>query len=497
MATGVPGLDLLLDGGLLPGAVVIVAGAPGTGKTILAQQMCFANGTAEHKCVYYTTVSEPHVKLVRYLEEFGFFDPAALGTRVEYIHLGDFLRPASEDGLAPMVSEIVRKTLEEEPAIVVLDSAKMLRDFADERELRGALYDLTSRIGNTGTVLLLVGEYTAGELRNGIEFSLADGILQLEYEAREPLDRRWLRIEKMRGVRPLGGKHTFRIGPDGIAVFPRIETLPPIEPATVSGRVPSGVPGLDELMNGGANQGDATLVTGPSGVGKTIFGLRWLSKGAELGKRCLYVTFQDTAGQLFDVAGGFGWDLKSAAAAGRISISYIPMGDLDLDVLATSVRSELSEHAVSRIVIDSLSELAFAAREAERFPAYMRSLVGLVRASGSSLLITSETGAHGQPVTAIDGLLFLFDNVIDLQYIEKGSKVDRAVNVAKMRSSDHKMTLNGFTITDHGIVVGSELGGVTGRLGWSSLRIQEPPQSRVRVAPDLPDPLYPRPGNEE
>jgi circadian clock protein KaiC len=474
MATGVPGLDLVLGGGLLPGTVVIVAGVPGAGKTILAQQVCFANGTAEHKCVYYTTVSEPHVKLVRHLEEFSFFDPAALGSRVEYIHLGDFLRPASVDGLAPMVSEIVRKTLEDEPSIVVVDSAKMLRDFANGRELRDALYDLTSRIAQTGTVLLLVGEYPAAELSSGIEFALADGILQLEYEAREPLDRRWLRVEKMRGGRHLGGKHTFRIGPDGIEVFPRIEALEPLQAAAVSGRIPSGVPGLDELMSGGIKQGDATLVTGPSGVGKTIFGLRWLGKGAADGKRCMYVTFQDTAGQLLDVAGAFGWDLKSAAATGSVSISYIPMGDLDLDVLATAVRSELSEHTVSRIVIDSLSELAFAAREAERFPAYMRSLVGLVRASGSSLLITSETGAHGQPVTALDGLLFLFDNVIDLQYIEIGSQVDRAVNVAKMRSSDHKMTLNGFTITDHGIVVGSELGGVTGRLGWSSLRVQEP-----------------------
>jgi circadian clock protein KaiC len=82
----------------------------------------------------------------------------------------------------------------------------MLRDFADERELRGALYDLTSRIGHTDTVLLLVGEYTAGELRTGIEFSLADGIVQLDYEALEPVDRRWLRIEKMRGGRHLAGQ---------------------------------------------------------------------------------------------------------------------------------------------------------------------------------------------------------------------------------------------------------------------------------------------------
>ncbi len=162
--TGVAGLDLVLNGGLEPGAVVVVAGAPGTGKTILAQQMCFANGTAELKCVYYSTVSEPHTKLVRHLEQFSFFDPQALGTRVEYIHLGDFLRPARQQGMEPLVSEIVRKTLAEEPAIVVIDSAKMLREFADERELRAALYDLTGRISQTGTTLLLVGEYTPEEL---------------------------------------------------------------------------------------------------------------------------------------------------------------------------------------------------------------------------------------------------------------------------------------------------------------------------------------------
>ena len=480
--TGVAGLDLLLNGGLEPGAVVVIAGAPGTGKTILAQQACFANATAEHKCVYYTTVSEPHTKLVRHLEPFSFFDPGALGTRVEHIHLGDFLRPARQDGLAPLVSEIVRKTLDEEPAIIVVDSAKMLRDWAGERELRGALYDLTGRISRTGTVLLLIGEYTPEELRSGIEFSLADGIIQLDYESREPVDRRWLRIAKMRGGSHRPGKQTFQIGSGGVEVFPRIETLIPDVVTRVSRQVPSGIPGLDALMSGGAKQGDATLVTGPSGVGKTIFGLRWLTQGSDLGQRCLYVTFQDTGDQLVGVAAAFGWDLTAAGASGGVSISYVPMGDLDLDVLATAVRSELHQHPTSRIVIDSLAELAFAAREEQRFPAYMRSLVGLVRAAGSSLLITSETDLQGAPASGLDSLLFLFDNVIDLQYVEDGSRVGRAVHVAKMRSSWHAMTLNSVSITDRGLVVGSELEGVTGRLGWSALRTDGPLESGRPVA---------------
>ncbi len=483
MPTNIAGLDLVLNGGLEPGAVVVVAGAPGTGKTILAQQICFANGTAEHKCVYYTTMSEPHTKLVRHLEPFAFFDPQALGERVEHIHLGDFLRPAGGDGLEPLLSEIVRKTLAEEPSVVVIDSAKMLRDFADERELRAALYDLTSRFSQTDTVLLLLGEYTPEELRSDIEFSLADGIIQLEYQAREPVDRRWLRIAKMRGGSHLPGKHTFKIGESGVEVFPRIETLIPAGMTPVSGRIRSGIPGLDELMSGGMKIGDATLITGPSGVGKTIFGLRWVAQELEQGKRCLFVTFQDTAEQLTGMATAFGWDLEAARASGQLVISHVAMGDLDLDVLASSVRADLAKASVSRIVIDSLAELVFAAREWERFPAYMRSLVGLIRAAGSSSLVTSETTAYGLTPQSRDVLMFLFDNVVDLRYIEERSGVGRALNVLKMRNSRHEMTLNSYAISDRGIAVGGTLEGVTGRLGWSALRTQDPPQPAGPSAP--------------
>jgi circadian clock protein KaiC len=478
VATGIAGLDVVLNGGLEPGAVVVLAGAPGTGKTILAQQMCFANATAEHKCVYYTTMSEPHTKLVRHLEQFAFFDRGALGPRVEHIHLGDFLRRARQDGLEPLVAEVVRKTLDEKPAIVVIDSAKMLRDFADERELRSGLYDLTGRLSDSGTVLLLLGEYTRKELRSEVEFSLADGIIQVEYQAREPLDRRWLRVIKMRGGSHRAGRHTFRIGAAGVEVFPRIETLIPARVTPVAGRVRSGIAGLDELMNGGTKIGDATLVTGPSGVGKTIFGLRWAAQELEQGQRCLYVTFQDTAEQLTGMSAVFGWDLEAARAAGQLVISHVPMGDLDLDVLADAVRADLAKHPVSRVVIDSLAELALAAREWERFPAYMRSLVGLIRAAGSSSLVTSETTAHGMEAQSLDGLMFLFDNVVDLRYIEEGSQMGRALTVVKMRNSPHEMTLNRYDITTHGLAVGGQLEGVTGRLGWSALRTQDPVTGR-------------------
>jgi circadian clock protein KaiC len=477
LATGIPDLDMVLGGGLEPGAVLVLAGPPGTGKTIMAQQICFATATEQHKAIYYTTLSEPHSKLVRHLQPFAFFEPEALGARVEHIHLGDLLRGAA-DGLEPMVSEVVRHALETQPAIIVIDSAKLLRDYVGETELREAFYDLTSRIAHTDAVLFLVGEWTLEEMESRVEFSLADGIVQLAYEPREPLDRRWLRVLKMRGSGHLEGKHTFRINPSGIEVFSRIETHGGTSTARLSGRISSGTPGLDDLMGGGLWAGDTTVVVGPSGVGKTIFGLRFVAEGLETGERCLYVTLQDTAEELIERARGFDWDLDAAYSSGQLIVAHMPVGDLDLDALATGVRQVLAAGPIQRVVIDSLAELVSASREAERFPAYARSLAGIIRAAGASLLVTSETTTIGVTAEPWEGLTFLFHNVLLLRYVEFASRVGRALNIIKMRNSRHDMTLYEFDIGEHGLTIGAQLEASSGTLGWSALRALDGTTSR-------------------
>lgn len=470
LTTGVPGLDVVLGGGLEAGSTTVLAGAPGTGKTIVAQQMCFANATEAHRAVYYTTMSEPHSKLIRHLEKFKFFHADQLETRVEYLHLGDLLRRQSPHPLESLVDEIAHKAVDEQPTLVVIDSAKALRDFADDRDLRMAFYDLTSRLAHTDAALLLLGEYASEEMASGVEFSLADTIVQLAYEPREPIDRRWVRVVKQRGNHHLEGKHTFRITPGGFEVFPRIETLDAEAAAEVTGRLHSGVAGLDELMGGGISCGEATVVLGPSGIGKTILSLRFVTEGLAQGQRCLYVTFQDTSEQLVKMAAGFAWDLATARDEGRLVIQHVPLGELDLDILATAIRRELAHGPIHRVVIDSLAELVFAAREAERFPAYVRSLTGLIRAAGASLIITSETTTLGPTPEPVGGVTFLFHNVIMLRYIELATDTGRALNIVKMRNSHHNTKLHQFTINAHGLGIGNPIEKASGVLGWSALR---------------------------
>lgn len=474
LATGIPRLDTVLGGGLPLGSLIVVAGSPGTGKTILAQQICFSNGTPERKAIYYSTISEPPEKFLKHLEVFDFFDRSAVEIKVEFINLGEMLQ-STEDGLTTMMDEIVRKVISENPAIVVVDSAKALRDFSgDGRSLRAAVYHLVTRIAHTDTTLLFVGEYTPEELGSAPEFSLADGILELVYESHEPMDRRWLRVRKLRSSNHLSGKHPLVIGAGGIQLFVRAETLDERGKSSgeVGGRISTGVKGLDEMTHGGLPAGGSTLVLGPSGCGKTGLALRFITQGLENGERGLYITFQETSTQLLRKAASFGWDLKPHIDSGQFKIFHVEEVSLDLDYIAGVVREELAKAPLHRMVIDSLAEMVVAARESERFSAYARSLLDSLRAGGVSVMTTSETSSLGPTTELIGGLSFLYHNVVLLRYIEQDSEVGRAVAIVKMRDSNHHKGLWAFTITERGFEVQDKVEGVTGLLGWSALRGQ-------------------------
>jgi circadian clock protein KaiC len=473
LATGIPELDLVLGGGIPIGSLVVFAGGPGTGKTILAQQICFAAATEERKAIYYTTLAEPHDKLVRYLEAFEFYDETALEERVEFVNLGDLLTVEGEkdgDPLGPLITEVVRTCFERKPSVVVIDSAKALRDFVEEGALRRVIYDLAGKVAHSEAVVLFLGEYAAEEIEGSPEFSLADGIVHLAYVPHEPVDRRWLRVMKLRGAHHLGGKHSVGIGPRGISVSARLESLTPPGFTLDNGRIRTGILGLDEMIGGGIPAGDSTALLGPSGSGKTTAVLQFVAQGLDEGQRCLYVSFQEDGDQLVKKAASFGRDLAAARESNQLAIYHVPQGNLDLDVLGAAVRAATADGAIRRIAIDSLAELVFAAREGERFPAYARTLVGFMRGCGATSMITSEIATLGPLAAPLGGLSFLFHNVVLLRYVEMESRMGRAVNVLKMRDSVHEKGLREYEVGSDGLTVGERLEGLTGVLGWSALR---------------------------
>jgi circadian clock protein KaiC len=470
LPTGDPGLDAVVGGGLRPGALIVVAGAPGTGKTILAQQLAFRNATPDRKAVYFTTWSEPHDKLVEHLSGFAFFDRSALAESVEFVDVADLA--SGDGGIAAVSDEIVRKAFADRPAVIVLDSSKALAEVGGEG-YREAVYNLASRVALTGALLLLVGEYTPAQIEESPEFAVADGIVQIANESRGPVDLRWLRVLKLRGADPLPGRHSVGLSARGFSVFPRLETTPQPAVATEPGRASFALARLDERLGGGLPHADATLVLGPSGVGKTVLALRFLTAGLEAGEHGLYVSFQETGPQLAAKAAALGWPIDDALADGRLVVHHIPPVEVDLDAAGAAVRDLLAASDARRVVVDSLAELAFAARETERFAGYVWALTGYMRGAGATSLFTNETAALGPVANPAGGLSLLFNNVLLLRYLERDSQIHRALAILKMRNSPHAKGLVEFGIGDGGLAILDELKGVTGVLGWTALRSED------------------------
>jgi circadian clock protein KaiC len=467
LTTGDTSLDSILGGGVARGSLLVIGGPPGSGKTILAQQMCFANATSERPALYYTTWSEPHDKLVRHLTPFTFFDGDALGDRLEFVHLADLVSDDA-DGLTGAADEILRRSVTSKPSIIVIDSSKALHDVVEPAEFRRAVYDLASKVAYSQAVLILVGEYGEEETRTEPEFAVADGIIQLENEASGPIDRRRLRVLKMRGAAVRSGQHSFRIGTDGFEAFPRLETtLPTHVPAQV-GRAAFGLPKLDAAIGGGIPRGDSTLAIGPSGIGKTLLALSFVNAGLTSGERCLHLSFQETEVQVREKAAAAGFDWSSHGDD-KLTIQHIAPVELDLDQVGSFVRAQLARGDVKRVVIDSLAELDFAARDNDRLPGYIWALGGFVRAAGGTAIFTNEMAALGSG-NDLGGLSFIFNNVFFMRYVEIESSLRRGWSALKMRQSKHQNSLLEFTIGDDGLEFGEPFTDVTGMLGWSALR---------------------------
>ncbi|MGZ8794028.1 MAG: RAD55 family ATPase [Gaiellaceae bacterium] len=477
VSTGIADLDLILGGGLPVGSLTFIAGGSGTGKTILAQQIAFANATAERKALYYTLVSEPHSKLIRHLEQFEFFDPQGLGERVEFIHLPAVLSaPGLEAGpeergaaLTTLIDEVVRASVEAERSVIVIDGIKAMRDFAhvDGFGFRGVSYDLASKVAHSNAILLFVGEYTAEEVAYAPEFAVADGILYLADETFGRFDQRWLRILKMRGSDYLMGKHSFRICESGVEVYPRFESIAATREMPTGERVPLGVKGIDDRIGGGLPRGSSTLIAGPSGAGKSVLGLHFVADGIARGEHCLYLSFQQGEDQLIAHGEAFGWPFAESVKSGLLRIRHLEPVEISLDAVGAELRqASLGETRVQRVVVDSLAELEPAARGTSRFPDYLTAMTGLFASVGATTVLTSETAAFFGPAFELpQGLAFVADNVILLRYAELESEVRRVMAVIKMRDGDHTKDLLEIEINKSGIAVVGKFAGLTGVLG--------------------------------
>ena len=272
-------LDRILGGGLPGNAIHLIAGPPGSGKTILAEQYAFANATVERPAVYLSTVSEPLDKLLRFGQTLDFFDIAAIGQRVFYEDLGDDLEQRGLEGTLERLRVLLR---ERRPGILIIDSFKALAAYADShRDFRSFLYQLAADAGAVAGSSFWLGEYDLDTITGEPEFAVADSILGLGSQRNGERSSRVLEVLKLRGSDYLSGQHSYRISAAGLSVFPRLaDTIDSSGYDLGAERLSTGLDALDEMLTDGYWRGSSTLCAGPSGIGKTLMGLHFIIAGA-------------------------------------------------------------------------------------------------------------------------------------------------------------------------------------------------------------------------
>ena len=450
MSSGLTRLDEVLGGGLPEGALTLVAGAPGTGKTILAQHFVFNNATTEQPALYCSTVSEPLEKLLRYGQTLAIFDVGAVGSRVLYEDLGGIA--ILPDGLDAVLARLGTLLNEHRPSVVVIDSFKALQPFAaDIADYRRFIHNLASRLSTRTTSTFLLGEYTPAELGEAPEFAVADVILSLGSEQDGYRTSRHIEVVKMRGSAYPAGRHAYKITDAGLKVFPRVaDVLNTSGYEQITERVSTGIPALDDLIHDGYWPGAATLIVGPTGIGKTMMGLHFLFRGAAKGEPGVLATLQESRPLLDRVTAGFGWTIDTPG----INVhSRSPVGLL-VDEWLDEVLAVAEETQARRLVVDSIDDLSAAVGDESRFREYMYSLTQRCARLQISLLMTHEVPElTGLTRLSEFGLSHLSDNVVLLQYVPHADRLLRTITVLKTRASAHEPTRHEFVIAPQGITL--------------------------------------------
>lgn len=484
LATGVPGLDEILGGGLPEFSFNLIAGPPGSGKTTLAHQMMFALASDELPALYFTVLGEPPLKILRYQQQFDHFDLDKLNRCVRFISLAE---EASTGDPERLLARIASEVEMREPGLVVVDSFNtvMLNARGDQDPLinrQNFIQSLGALMVSWQATTLLLGEFFEACEPNPI-FTVADGLIWLSQHVERNSVVRKLEIMKMRGQLTLPGLHSFRLGQTGIEVFPPPQLTPGATgkfTANLKDRLGMGNPELDAMMGGGLPRGYSLLVAGPSGSGKSVLAAAFLSEGARLGETGVIAAFEQRSMHYYCP------QIAELIGLGRIGLIEARAANLSVDEIATQLLAAVKRLQATRVVIDSLSgfELTLAPTFRADFRESLARMLWALAGNGVTVLMTSEledryTELRFSPY----GSAFMTDAIIVQRYIEVASRLQRVLAVVKVRSSPHSNALRLFEINDAGIQLGAMLPDQEGLLGGQPRQRHAPPHSPIPANP--------------
>jgi len=459
LPSGVRGLDEILGGGIPEFSFNVIAGAPGSGKTTLAHQIVFANATSKRPAIYFTVLGEPAVKMLRYQQQFSFFDATKVGGAIRFINLADLVM---EKDLNAVLEEIIRQVTVLNPGVVVVDSFRTVVRKAIGRE--GGESEVASFVQRMGQFLtswqattFLVGEFVQEEMANTPLFTVADGLFWLWQVPERNSVVRKMQLIKLRGQSSVPGLHTIRITEDGLQAFSRTLGLLGAKPrAGERRRLSMGIPELDTMLGGGILEGDSVLVAGPSGTGKSALATQFIAEGLRQGEPGIMAIFEERPQGYTQRAGMLGLNLEAPQREGTLETLYLRPLDLSVDETMRAILDAITRVGAKRLVIDSLVgfEMALAPGFRADFRESLYRMIGALTGAGVTVLSTVEVE---DTFTALSfsqyTISFLTDDIIRMRYVEIDGQLRKVMVVIKMRGGNHSKDIREYVITDKGVVI--------------------------------------------
>jgi circadian clock protein KaiC len=450
--TGIENLDAILNGGLPAGSLTVLSGPPGSGKTILTQQICFHNASAKKRVLFFSTLSEPTAKSLRYLRQLSFFDAAKVEKAIEFVDLGVMLRTEGLDAALAFIMEHLKRV---KPAIVVIDSFKVFDDLATSQEqLRKFGYEIAVNLMAWEVTGILLGEYGAQEYETNPFFSIVDGVIVLSQRESMGEEQRFCKIVKMRGTDHSRDEHPFVITPNGLEMFAsrvgiKREALPERQPD----RCKTGIPRLDDILGPGIPWGSSLLIAGVAGTGKTVLSLEFVYEGALKGEKGILFSFEETEERLRAAAEGLGWNLGREIDKGMVEIVFIPQPDIMVEAHLLMMRERIETLKAKRVVIDSVSVFLHKVSDPQVSREKIFHLCSIVQNAQAVGFFPTDI-PYGSPQVSRFGVEeTVVDGVIILSSTEEGQERQRYIEIYKLRNTAHLKGRHNMVIGPGGVSV--------------------------------------------